>query len=146
LKHPSTMSREIKFRVWDGVTMTFPSIIGINMENFSWNQTRSYLHNSQEWSGDDGFISNPKLMQYTGLRDKKGVDIYEGDLYQVAGNKIYEVKYIDKKQVNSGGFETYGACFVLWISEDLFFPFDEYAMEHGKVIGNIYSNPEAVGV
>lgn len=82
------------------------------------------------------------IMQFTGLTDFKGKEIYEGDLFRVAGNVIYQVKWIDKMRVESGGYETYYSCFALWFSDVQFFPFDEYAMANGRVIGNIYENPD----
>lgn len=127
--------RDIKFRAWDGREMFYDVTIAngryITVEDDG--ETLYYWHDRSE---------QVDIMQYTGLKDKNGTEIYEGDICQVAGNRVYEIRYIDKAQVNSDGFETYGACFVLWISEELFFPFDEYAMEHGKVIGNIHKNPE----
>jgi len=78
-------------------------------------------------------------LQYTGLKDKNGKEIYEGDILQVAGNKKYEVKYCTGGESN---FEWFGGMFILHLNEENFFGFDEYAMKTGGIIGNIYENPE----
>ena len=57
--------REIKFRVWDGKEMREPPPLN-------------------EWDMEDGefwvsYCDNP-IMQYTGLRDKNGREVYDGDL------------------------------------------------------------------
>jgi len=78
-------------------------------------------------------------LQFTGLKDKNGKEIYEGDVYMVAKNKKYIVKYSEGMECN---FEWYGGCFVLYDNNDVLFPFDEYAMKQGEIIGNIYETPE----
>lgn len=142
--------REIKFRAWDSEAKVMSgefSLFGEFTLMGTVHDWQMEIRNIDTvFENGDGpslldMLGELKIMQFTGLKDKNGKEIYSGDLYEVAGNKVYEVRYIDKMQVQSGGFETYGACFVLWISEELFFPFDEYAMEHGKVIGNIYETP-----
>ena len=77
------------------------------------------------------------LMQYTGLKDKNGTEIYEGDIVKYANeleNGIFEVKY--------GSCRFYG----LWIeatfmdiTTDLFYLGCSNELE---VIGNVYQNPE----
>lgn len=65
--------------------------------------------------------------QYTGLTDKNGKKIFEGDIVKISNDEIFEVKYED------GGF-TAGLFLGDW----------DYG--HVEVIGNIYDNPELVEV
>lgn len=77
------------------------------------------------------------IMQFTGITLKDGTEVYEGDYFQVAKNKIYEVRWMDQAESNH---ETYAAAFVLWLNDKTFFPFDEWALDNGEVVGNIYEN------
>jgi len=75
----------------------------------------------------DGEISSERsLMQFTGLKDKNGKEIYEGDLVKYNEHSIQKVEIV----------ESYG-CYLTCIGYDK-------DLEYGEVVGNIYENPELI--
>lgn len=73
------------------------------------------------------------VMQYTGLKDKNGVEIYEGDIIKADG------MYADIIVFEDGGFNLSGGDSGL----NLLYQLDEYG--NSEVIGNIYETPELMG-
>ncbi len=118
--------REIKFRAWivDKRTMSKPfTLVDVNVESEDFPGFYSLM-------GKDIY----PLMQYTGLKDKNGKDIYEGDI----------VRWIKREPVE-------GKHLLLMTTSVTFFnggfvPFTDSAYnmkyEECEVIGNIYENPE----
>ena len=74
-------------------------------------------------------VANDTVGQFTGLVDKKGVKVFEGDivLYNDTFDSDY-VKYDEKQKV-----EFIDGCF---------YPISEEWCQDIKVIGNIHDNPE----
>ncbi len=68
------MSRKIKFRAWDkeNKEMFDLDIGGVDFQNFNLNE---YIKELQE---------DTILMQFIGLKDKNGKEIYEGDIVRYA--------------------------------------------------------------
>ena len=111
------MQRTIKFRAWD---KTLNKI-------HSWSTIEN--HFTLEELLDTNFF---EAMQYTGLKDKNGVEIYEGDILSYFGFE-YEVTFEES---------AFG-----WSEDGQFYAFAEMAIdeiEKTKIIGNIYENPELV--
>ena len=81
------------------------------------------------------------LMQSTGLKDKNGKEIYEGDIvrYECCFESYVEEVIYDDKHCNFGTIDKYEKTFSF---DALISDFDVDCFE---VIGNIYQNPELLG-
>ncbi|SDJ68598.1 YopX family protein [Alkalibacterium thalassium] len=140
------MNRQIKFRAWDSEA---------NIMIYSDHRTRKlydayYGFEMNEkgelecrWEGDfleshvldGGTLDN--IMQYTGLKDKNGVEIYEGDIVE------YELFGREKKMTIEYNQES--ASFKYCIADEIKFTFDGGNNERMAVIGDIHENPELLG-
>ncbi len=134
--------REIKFRVWDKEcykmfhNITIKNIIKQTIEGVESGETFGHWLN----------ITKHELMEYTGLKDKNGAEIYEGDIVVENSYPMYD-----------DGLCNY-RCVVVWYSDQVCFglemhtvservrgcavpkSIDEY--ENLEIIGNIHGNPE----
>lgn len=121
------MSRDIKFRVWDNQENTMfynEDILNIQFaENFIRIENEKYAFNS--------FLDEVILMQYIGLKDCNGKEIYEGDIVEDNFGDRYEVVFEDYK-FNLKDF--YCGCFDI--------PNDGFSelRDKLKIIGNIYED------
>ena len=129
------MNRQLKFRAWRENKMHF-------------NITKAhYEHNAMSGSGGDlwdfaEWLKWSKVMQYTGLTDKNGVDIYEGDFVEI----IY-----GENLVGEVYFQSTMGTFRVKCNDENSYPLVTYNIEANKlinvvekVIGNIYEPPELV--
>jgi len=78
-----------------------------------------------------------ELMQYTWLKDKNWVEIYEGDIYTIGWRWWYHKD--DKERKNKKTYFNYSMYELRTDYSDREFWFSENDIE---VIGNIYQNPE----
>ena len=79
------------------------------------------------------------LMQFTGLKDKNNIDIYEGDIIGFDG-KADKYPYVIKWGRSDGGmgnpYDSVGFCFYYSAFEE------DGKSEHYEIIGNIHENKD----
>lgn len=132
------MDREIKFRVWDNEekVMFQPMLIDYMTNNEKspcgvWRQIGQ--------ASDNGlWIYNFELLQFTGLKDRNSVEIYEGDIVNMPVftrenkgqvNHPFEIFYMN------GSYRIGGDNIGTWA-------FLHDRSNEIEVIGNIHQNPE----
>jgi len=123
--------REIKFRAWDKKHKNMFKIFSLDWFRHKSNAPKGFLE-TIDWKWTEDIV----FLQYTGLKDKKGKEIYEGDII-----KIYPVSnaFMPEERVEEVSFgETGNSCCMeimgwsLWCDE----------AKRCEVIGNIYENKE----
>lgn len=142
------MGREIRFRAWDkkwGVMFDNDIMLNGGRELVKFAKRNSPIPEVQNAHGglllptDD---ENMIFMQYTGLKDKNGKEIYEGDITQ-GENSLQVVKWVESSA--KFGVKVIKSDFVLL--RGCTFPIQQYVKDGTlqcvfEVIGNIYENPE----
>lgn len=123
--------REIKFRAWDEELKKMYSGDEIESED-NLNAWLSYGELAI-YRIDNGEYTQLKPLQYTGMKDSKGNEIYEGDVVKISDhpfqgsidiNGNYEVYYNEYMELSCGGWYL-------------------HRMRHwAEVIGNKFENPE----
>jgi uncharacterized phage protein (TIGR01671 family) len=96
--------REIKFRVWD--------------DTFGMSHPEQYK------------LESKYLMQYTGLKDKNGKEIYEDDVVRLNNQFIEQVIYREGRWWTSADGQTFKVMLTDW--------------GEVEVIGDIHQNPELI--
>lgn len=125
------MSREIKFRLWNNVE-SGGSRMFYDTEQVMECLKQQLLFENKEHKyhklGYDHIGDGSVFMQYTGLKDEKGIEIYEGDIMQYGVMK--------KPVVFSCG--SFGVVNQHPDGQS----FGSYQIQNGIVIGNVHQNPE----
>ena len=138
-----------KFRVWDRKDKTLKEV-----QEIRWDRDGRIIHlvlDNKDLTSDKITkygISNVKMMQYTGLKDCEGQEIYEGDVVEV---DTLAIEHYNKKV--KGEIKKVDGCYTVEFFQPVYDVEKEINRNRlylkcftinraAKIIGNKYENPE----
>lgn len=135
------MKREIKFRAWDSLENrwyepTFEGCRGKIEEIMLSPRGRLTMRTMTELIDESMFPNRFELMQYTGLHDKNGRSIYEGDIVHAYDQEPDRDEPDYRGSEATGIVEFHGSMFML--DDDIVLDYPPIL----EVIGNIFENTE----
>lgn len=140
------MNREIKFRGKDVDTNQW--VYGSLMVYNKHHPTITWVDDTEPVEKKHTCVVYPDSVgEYTGLRDKNGQEIYEGDIIKTPLNNLVAVQFGYKEHIIKHTklriFESF-ACYgwiVINLKNDITEYFDSTIFK-GEVIGNVFDNSE----
>lgn len=129
------MIREIKFRAWHKATELMDEVVTIDL----YDEEIGVLYANPITQGEDiqrFDFDEIELMESTGLKDKNGIEIYEGDIVcdQYANNYTPIFR--------NGTYMAYNVDYLHLTKQEPSTQFNVVWKNGCEVIGNIYENPE----
>lgn len=137
--------REIKFRAWDKEQNCMLSSKATGLIIHFDGTVNAY--DSEATLIGTEFINELEVMQYTGLKDKHGKEIYEGDVVKYTLKSYYNKTVTEMIPVTWGSYSDGGEyvdnveCWMIRY-KSLSDICDNKYNQSVEVIGNIYENPE----
>lgn len=122
--------REIKFRVWDPAEKQMCPVIVADFQDI---KARVFCRLPKSGARE---IFSADLMQYIGVKDKNGVEIYEGDIIRGHTGR-YQVDCVVRWSIGNCGFIAEPT-----IMERTYLCLNPGSTKSYEVIGNIHENPE----
>lgn len=131
--------RVVKFRAWDKEIEKIYPVLKIDFVEEWVSMYSKITGRHYNW------LNNLVLMQYTGLEDKNGVEIYEGDILELRANPFNKKRDLFQVVFKDGGFRDEWNNYI-----GQYLPPDIRNKQGGRVrlneacevIGNIYENPK----
>lgn len=130
------MTREIKFRAWDKWYKKMSPVAEIQFRN---GEVRKATVSSTSEMKDNFSVmkENLELMQYTGLKDIDGYEIFEGDI--ICGETTLPMEIVWHKSMWAVKYRPQEGDQIELIDDEFMIYMES---EDWKVLGNIYENPE----
>lgn len=128
--------REIKFRAWD---LSHREMIYIS--DFYW-----FEENGVRDVHGEGIAGRYVILQFTGLKDKNGRDIYEGDIVQFHGYIIKWEKGQEMKVPVDTNMEVEWSLDICGEYGCVGWNLSSFDASEVEIIGNIYEHPELMEV
>ena len=139
------MNTIIKFRAWDKTKNKM-----VKVGELRWKERGTFIGGGDTWFADNLMVLaetwSKDVMQFTGLKDKNGKDIYEGDILQFKSQSLLD-SWAGKKMATM-------VARIYWNQEELAFYIINKKAEFKpnmrtdnnqfEIIGNIYENPNLI--